>query len=457
MSGSYNLFPDYDIQPYELTIDQVSSQGVALPVLKSTRNLGRVWQVAIHPNGLAVGTAYGVFNGKIQYSNRDVEQNKSGKSQMSQAILNANSLYNKKTASGEYVPMTTPTNSVPKRKIVIKSSLAKSSEPLPDDSPVDLDSDPDNDSMIDNGSTFRPMLAHEFIATKLHKLALPGFVQPKIDGVRCIAFYHELNGLVLSSRNRYGLYNRFAALYDFPLQCLQKVIQDSLKIKNIVFDGELVVKNESASGEENFQKTTSIARRSKGVISTDEEASLKYVLFTFFSPDAPKLTNLERFVELSLAFKACAALIAKQDTVVLIPHVMKVQSVEDVERAHKFYVGHKYEGTILYGNDGIYEVGKRSHVLLKLKDFNTSEGIIVGVISGKGREKDAAEYQVQVRKPDGKLAIVHMRPMGSIQDRVKTLKNSSLVIGKQVTYQHQGLTASGIPRFPSAIAIRDYE
>ncbi len=49
------------------------------------------------------------------------------------------------------------------------------------------------------------------------------------------------------------------------------------------------------------------------------------------------------------------------------------------------------------------------------------------------------------------------RPKGTMAERTTMFQNAPSYIGKQMTVQYFGLTDAGIPRFPIAIALRDYE
>ena len=46
---------------------------------------------------------------------------------------------------------------------------------------------------------------------------------------------------------------------------------------------------------------------------------------------------------------------------------------------------------------------------------------------------------------------------GSRELRTEYFNNKKALIGKMVTVQYQGLSDDGIPRFPSAVSVRDYE
>ena len=102
--------------------------------------------------------------------------------------------------------------------------------------------------------------------------------------------------------------------------------------------------------------------------------------------------------------------------------------------------------------DGLYEFGFRSNNLIKLKVFEDKEFEIVGVEEATGRDAGTAIFVCKC-----KGGTFNVKPQGSRELRAKYFRQRKSLIGKKVTVQFQGLSDDGIPRFPSAVAVRDYE
>ena len=125
---------------------------------------------------------------------------------------------------------------------------------------------------------YYPMLAHPF-NTKKKEIKYPCYVQPKLDGVRCVVVGGELY-----SRN--GL----------PFPTLDH-IKNELKLNkdNLVLDGELY------TDDINFEKIVGLVRKTKKT-PEEEQNSLKIYLNVFDYIDtnqgfSERLTNLNKFFE----------------------------------------------------------------------------------------------------------------------------------------------------------------
>jgi DNA ligase 1 len=104
------------------------------------------------------------------------------------------------------------------------------------------------------------------------------------------------------------------------------------------------------------------------------------------------------------------------------------------------------EGLMLHLADAAYVTG-RSDVLLKLKPLLDTEATVVGHIAGKGKYRGMMGA-LQMQTPQGK----RFRIGTGFSDAVR--KNPPPV-GALVTYQYNGLTKNGLPRFARYLRIRE--
>ena len=152
--------------------------------------------------------------------------------------------------------------------------------------------------------------------------------------------------------------------------------------------------------------------------------------------------------------------IDKDSPIYEAPHVV-LNSMDDLYRFHKKAVGLGYEGIIIRNFSGKYEFGFRSNDLIKYKEFDDAEFEIADVIEATGRDAGTAVFILYLQGHEGEEITdentFKAKPQGTRELRKEYFDNAEDIIGKKVTVQYQGLSDDGIPRFPSAIAIRDYE
>jgi DNA ligase-1 len=271
---------------------------------------------------------------------------------------------------------------------------------------------------------YYPMLAHQFNQKK-KEIKYPCFVQPKLDGVRCIT---------VSGR----LYSRNGN--PFPtLEHIKKEL-DSLK-DNLVLDGELY------TDDINFEKIVGLVR--KNTKTSEEKANtLKIYLNVFDYVDAnlpyeKRLSNLNDFFENNKGLKYI-----KQ---------VKTEECKNEKEIMEFldkYTKEGYEGLIIRNKKGKYAENARSVDLQKLKKFIDEEFEITGYTTPTaGKEVGCVIWICKTK--DGKT--FNVRPQGNYDERKKLYRNGKKYIGKMLTVKYQELTNDHVPRFPVGLAIRDYE
>lgn len=264
-------------------------------------------------------------------------------------------------------------------------------------------------------TTISPMLAKTFENGK--HLQYPLYIQPKIDGLRCLAHSH-------------GLFSRTGCPFlglDPIRDALKKYFQER---EGCVVDGELY------SEEMPFEELSGYCRRQKDIPSG------KKVIFHVFDV-IPSSTGM-----------------AFEDRICLLPeeteHVRRVPTTlihtrEQMEDNLKRFVREGYEGIILRNKEGLYHVGHRSWDLQKYKLFQEEEFEITGFTEGVGREKGLVVWEC--RTPEGKT--FRVRPGGDHGTRRDMMKQAEQYIGKQLTVTFQEYTKDRMPRFPVAKGLRE--
>jgi DNA ligase-1 len=282
---------------------------------------------------------------------------------------------------------------------------------------------------LGNAKEFRVMKPHEFNAKKV---IYPCYVQRKYDGVRL----HINNGISLSKNNK-----EFYFLDHITEWC--KEIQDKY---NVYTDGELY------HHEWDFEEIISKVRQSK--VKPERIEEIKYVIYDIYDLD----NNMNQRQRLALVEKIFNEYIIPNgiDSIVMAPTNI-ANNWKDIKRLHDMYVKDKYEGCIIRNKDGLYEC-RKTHTIMKYKEFKDDEFEIVDVIEGEGRETGLAIYvcQTKAKQP------FNVRPKGSHSSRKIIFDNKRDYIGKMLTVRYQKLSKYGIPIFGRGIelkekAIRDYE
>ena len=264
-----------------------------------------------------------------------------------------------------------------------------------------------------------PMLAHDY-----HKrgkdIKFPCFVQPKLDGVRCIF----KNGVLTSRQGKV-----------FPN--MDHITQD-LKDVDLVLDGELY------SNTLNFQQFVGLVRKKKH--NDAEKQLLRQVKFHVYD-----CVNDKPFSERNEAINELFSKRLYAFSEPLLTEECKAK--EDLKKFHDKYVAEGKEGLIIRNKDGLYQLAARSKDLQKYKEFEDAEYKVIGFTDGEGSEKGLVIWICETSA--GKS--FHVRPRGTHEARAEIFNEAKDYVGKSLTVRYQELTEEGIPRFPVGIAFRDYE
>lgn len=199
-------------------------------------------------------------------------------------------------------------------------------------------------------------------------------------------------------------------------------------LPNTLLDGELWM------GRGRFEQVSAAVRREQ---PNDEEwQQIRYMIFELPEMSGSFTLRAERIYDLVQQTKT--------------PWLQAVEqfSVEDRGALHqrmKEVVKAGGEGLMLHQADAPYETG-RSNVLLKLKPWDDAEAIVVGYVPGKGKHNGVLGA-LRVRAKDGRIFAIGT-------GFTDAQRRSPPDIGMAVTYRYRGLTANGLPRFPSFLRIR---
>jgi DNA ligase 1 len=299
---------------------------------------------------------------------------------------------------------------------------------------------------------YTPMLAQKF-EDRLDELEFPLFTQPKLDGIRCITY---LQDGVLVAKSRAGK----------PIEAIPHVLEELQPFfaenPNAVLDGELY--NHDLKND--FNKIISLVRKMKPVRSasdTDTTFDKKLAKFEtalseakdkvqYWIYDAPRIGDYTESELFSVRNRTLVASIASSKSLVIVP-THTSENLDDVDERYNEYMSEGYEGQMVRV-DFAYE-NKRSKKLLKRKDFTDSEYLVIGIEEGDGNRTGTAKNLTCKDEKTGQTFNSNIK--GTHEYLAEILENKDYYIGQQATIKYFELTPDGIPRFPYAIAFRDYE
>jgi ATP-dependent DNA ligase len=285
----------------------------------------------------------------------------------------------------------------------------------------------------------KPMLAHKYEDDKDKVVFSPAFIQPKLDGIRCLA--HRVSEYDIRLISRQGKSLNHDGL-NHILMVLRTYMRDG-----DVWDGELYVHGVS------FQSIASWTKKAQ-----DDSQKLQYHVYDLVLPK-PFEERYDLLCDRLLANDVPVHLWEDQDEVhrppVRLVPTQVISSHEDVQSHHEVLVAKGYEGVMLRWGEEPYKSGYRSHSLLKVKAFQDQEFDIIDVVQGKGKFEGRAIFVCRTNKGDTFEAV----PKGRDELRQRYFTEREKLIGKMLSVRFFEWTAGDnpVPRFPIAISVRDYE
>lgn len=279
-----------------------------------------------------------------------------------------------------------------------------------------------------NHVDFTPMKAHNSNDHK-HKIKYPCYIEPKFNGQRLMV---NSAGEALSKQGE---------SLKFPEHW--KGVEDAVRLVGGL-DGE-VFAGPVTQGGLPLQDIISAFRKKNA-----NTPRLKYYVY-----DIPVTGTMEDRVRLLTSLDIWVKNNNIDFIEVTIPRV--VNSWEEVMEYTNQQIALGQEGAIVRNFDGVYEFGKRSYDLLKVKvrldaeaevlsytlDKNDEPVYTVRAVNG---EQAGAVFKLKMKIPDGVI-------ISGRNYRNKT--NADHLIGKHITYEYEELSSSGVPTKPVGLCVRE--
>ncbi len=283
----------------------------------------------------------------------------------------------------------------------------------------------------------KPMLAHKYLEkkdkhlTKGEEIAL----QPKLDGMRCIASKED-GKVVLMSRG-----GKVIESVPYIAAALEPLLQEGVS-----FDGELYVHGMD------FEKIMSICRRSAKKLHEEHE-TMEYHVYDIVDSQEFVARVTKHFARIERAKLECVQVVDTEfDT-----YGSKWGKVDSIEYGLKCFEEQGYEGVMIRKLNMPYE-HKRSVQLLKLKSFQDEEFEIADCETGTpGTDKEGLLQTFVLRvTPGGEEEF--KAPLNGSEELLREMwGRADEYIGELATVVFQEKTKRGVPRFPKVKAIRGKE
>jgi DNA ligase-1 len=277
---------------------------------------------------------------------------------------------------------------------------------------------------------YLPMLAHSY-KDNCHKVKWSCYLQPKLDGIRSISI-KENNQVTLWFRS-----GKQVKTMQHIEEALNNVMQNGE-----IWDGELYIHNED------FNKLGGSIRKD---VNLDFETAKKVEYHIY---DFPRIKTIDTLLLEHHPYKY--RLEAFNNRKIVYPLVAVettiIKDEDEMKELFSKYVEQGYEGVMVRNVGMVYEQ-RRSYDLLKYKEFDDAEFLVVGYEEGRGQLAEAVGSFI-CQLPDGQTFKAKLKGKDVTNLLIQYFKNPNLFMGKQLTVQYQGLSKDGIPRFPVGVGLR---
>ena len=274
----------------------------------------------------------------------------------------------------------------------------------------------------------KPMLAHKFDDKRVN-WSKPVYIQPKLDGVRCLLTKH-------------GAFSRTGKQFKNIAHIELALIPFFKQYPDIVLDGELY----NHKLKDDFEKIISLVRKQKPTADDRRNAQhlVQFHIYDYIDGKYESYkTRMHQLVNSAI-----------YDVQIKYVPAYLVDSYNYAREMHADFLEKGYEGSIIR-LDGLYKHG-RSYDLMKFKDFSDDEATIVGYEAGKGKRTGTLgkflmmdDEGIEFGWPPGKGF--------TYKDLANILDNIHDYIGKRATFTFFERTKAGNYRHPQYKCIRNYE
>jgi len=278
----------------------------------------------------------------------------------------------------------------------------------------------------------KPMLAYKVDAKPID-WSENVFMQPKLDGVRCIIQTDDQGKVIAYSRTGKPWLNINHILKDLKPFFDQQ--------PDVILDGELY----NHDLRDDFEQIISLVRTQKPspYVRSKSKKLVQFHCYDYANGSDSYKTRMDNLAVASF-YSYC---------VKYVPTSV-VYHYNHAKLKHEAFLERGYEGSILRLNKP-YEQ-KRSYSLQKFKDFHDAEATIIGYVKGKG--KRTGTLGKFIMKDDEGIEFGCPPGKGfNYKDLTKILNNIDDYIGQRATFTYFERTKANSYRHPMFKTLRNYE
>ena len=277
----------------------------------------------------------------------------------------------------------------------------------------------------------KPMLAYP-VSDRQINYDNKVFMQPKLDGVRCLIQY---------DKGKVTAYSRTGKQWK-NIEHITSSLEDWFKSnQTTILDGELY----NHDLRDDFETIISLVRRQTpdDIDMLESRDLVQFHCYDIIHPDNSPFEDRNRFV------KYC---VEQSSPYVHVVNTLLCASDEDAKEIHAVNLACGFEGSILRTND-VYKFG-RSWSLRKFKDFHDAEATLLAWVEGKGKRKGTVGKFMAVDADGNEFGMPVMDKFDYLQKNFRKMRNW---VGKTATFTYFERTKANSYRHPLFKCIRDYE
>jgi DNA ligase-1 len=290
-----------------------------------------------------------------------------------------------------------------------------------------------SDAVTNQLGQLKPMLAQPLDKVVKHLDFEHCFIQPKLDGFRCLAHRGEGDQLIMYTRNGKKI-DTLPHIADRLLQIMKPGDH---------FDGELYLHGTS------LQTIASWVKRAQ-----EDSVRIEYHVYDMVILDDFYPCRLDTLNERFDTFLSLNGIVPLPNAVVQTA-TQKIETMAQAQGWFKYWREIGFEGAILRWGLEAYEDGKRSKHLVKLKKFIDEEFEVVDIVPGKTTSLNGNEVTPGIAICKMLHGQQFRCPLpGELIERQEQLYNKELYVGKQLTVKFANLTPDGVPFHPVGLRWR---
>ena len=287
----------------------------------------------------------------------------------------------------------------------------------------------------DANGVLKPMLAKPYkdVATKSFEKEY--YSSKKIDGVRALLYRVDNEDGTWEVRSA----SRGGKTYDISLYHIltdPSIIEIFTKYPEIILDGEVYRHGwtlQRISGTARLEKTDS-----ESIARTRQ---LQYWIYDIADTEKKFVDRLELLLKIK-------PIIDNSSNLVFVEHT-PISGWLNIKKRHDEYVKEGFEGVVIRKVDGKYGPGKRTADMIKIKEYDEGEFMIVGWEPGLRPTEDMC-FVMETKT--GKR--FKAKPMGDRQTKEEYVANMKDLIGQMGTVSFFYYSEDGVPLQPTFKHVR---